>query len=210
MRILCFGAGGLTRELSQFLGKSAEVLELGKAQCDVRDYHAVRSRLDMHRPDFVIGAAGLSDLAVGTSIQEVLDVNLKGAIYVGSAASSFGTPSLLIASTAGMEYPALHPVYGAAKAGVIAWVASAGKRGVQTYCLSPNRMDTPMRDADWPDEDLRTRLSPFSDVCPVIRDIMKAHYPWGANVVVRKVGVTGRVDVFQAPTLTMEGMLDVG
>lgn len=208
MRILCFGAGGLTDAISRSLQfRWDEVLQLSKRQCDVRNFHAVMERVDAHRPDFIIGAAGVSDMALGTNIQEVLDVNLKGAIYVAAAGKSFGTPTLLIGSTAGMQSPEQHPVYGPAKAGVIAHVAAAGKAGQQIYCLSPNRMDTPMREADWPDEDRRTRLHPVKDVVPVIARIIDGQYPWGANVVVRKVGTSGRVDVFQAPTVVMEGML---
>jgi NAD(P)-dependent dehydrogenase (short-subunit alcohol dehydrogenase family) len=189
------------------MGEGAEVLELSKAQCDVRHARGVANRIDRHRPDWIINCAGMSDKAIRARAVDVIDVNLLGAIHVSLAAAAFGKPCILVASTAGMQAPAEHPWYGPAKAGVIAHVAAAGKTGQRIWALSPNRMDTPMRDHDWPDEDFRTRLSPFSDVVPVIDAIIDGQYPVGANVVVRKVGISGRVDVFQAPTVSYEGML---
>jgi NAD(P)-dependent dehydrogenase (short-subunit alcohol dehydrogenase family) len=209
MKVLIFGgAGGLALAFARFRPHGlCDPLLLGRGQCDVRDFMQVMEAVDRHRPDFIVNCAGVSDMRLGVSTQEVIDTNLKGAIYVANVASSFGTPALLIGSTAGMQDPAQHPVYGPAKAGVISHVAVAAKRGQQVYCLSPNRMDTPMREADWPGEDPRTRLMPGSEVVPIMVDIMDGKYAPGANVVVRKVGISGRVDVFQAPTVVMAGLL---
>lgn len=206
MNVLIFGAGDLAAAFSR-TWRDGNVALVGPKHTDVRRYASVCATVVQYQPDFIINCAGLSDRLVGATISEVVDVNLTGAMHVATAAGAYKIPALLVASTAGMQHPADHPWYGPAKAGVIAHVAALGKAGQDIWALSPNRMHTRMREADWPGEDPRTRLDPARDVVPVMADIIERKYPVGANVVVRKVGVSGRVDVFQAPTVEWEGML---
>jgi NAD(P)-dependent dehydrogenase (short-subunit alcohol dehydrogenase family) len=207
VNVLILGGGEFAGHLERVLilhGHTVDVIE--RREMTLTDFRNVLDAVERLLPDFVVCTAGHSDMIVGTSPSEVLHRNLLAPINVATACAAFGIPTLLMASTAGMIPSRHHPWYGPAKAGVIAHVQSMALRGHKIWALSPNRMDTAMRENDWPGEDRATRLDP-RDVAAVALDIIDGHYPSGANVVVRKVGTTGRVDVFQAPTLTYEGML---
>jgi NAD(P)-dependent dehydrogenase (short-subunit alcohol dehydrogenase family) len=204
MRVLVFGAGGLSAALDRALPH--EVIELSQSAVDVRDIVDIHDAIQRYSPGFIINAAGRSEL-IGDTLHEIIAVNLTGAINVAISSRSSKIPCLLVASTAGMQASEHHPWYGPAKAGVIAHVRAVALAGQEVWALSPNRMETKMRQADWPDEDPKSRLDPERDVAPVVGDIIAGRYAPGANVVVRKVGISGRVDVFQAPTVSYEGML---
>lgn len=201
MKILIFGGGDLAdsiyRRLEPF---TDEVKILSKAECDASDYIAVCQSLIEHRPDFVISTAGLSDRIPGVTIRDVVEANLLTAMYVGTAAGAYGLPCILVASTAGMS-PGTHTWYGPAKAGVISFVRAMANSGHKIWVVSPGRMDTKMRQADWPDEDPDTRLD-RRHVAGVISRMINGRYAPGANVVVRKVGYD-RVDIYEeaAPCL---------
>jgi NAD(P)-dependent dehydrogenase (short-subunit alcohol dehydrogenase family) len=200
-----FGGGDLAdsfRIEAERHGDTAKVLS--KESCDVRRFATVVTRIEQYRPDFVVCTAGMSDRIVGARLSEVVAVNLTGALHVAQAAEAYGIPCLLVASTAGIV-PGLHAWYGAAKAGVITYVRSRGAQGSQMYAISPGRMDTAMRDADWPDEDPRTRVDP-GVVAEVMYDIVLGRYAPGANVIVRKVGLE-RVDVYEEPVPCLPSLL---
>ena len=202
MNILIFGGGGLAHALARSTLISAfhDVTILEHSDCDVRDYRAVVEQIEKERPDYIVCTAGVSDRRFGSTLQEVVETNLIGAMHVGQAAAAFGTPCVLVASTAGIS-PGEHKWYGPAKAGVINFARAMGNLGHQVYAVSPGRMNTRMRKDDFPDENPRTQLNP-KRVASVIIDILDGEYAPGANVVVRKVGMT-RVDVYEeaAPCL---------
>jgi NAD(P)-dependent dehydrogenase (short-subunit alcohol dehydrogenase family) len=184
-------------------GLGYEVGEVAKAGCDVRDRKAVDEAIRTLEPNWVINCAGVSDQH-GESAELVCATNLLGAINVTEAMaplSESATASWLnrgvihIASTAGLIAPRRHAYYAASKAGLIRYVESMGAGGFPVWAVSPGRVDTPMRDADWPNEDVTTRLKPFQ-VGVVVSNVIAGHYQKGANVVVRKVG-TDRIDVFE-------------
>lgn len=200
-----FGGGDLAdsfRIEAERHGDAAKVLS--KEYCDVLRFATVVARIEQYGPDFIVCTAGLSDRPVGTPLSEVVGVNLTGALHVGQAAETFGIPAILVASTAGIV-PGQHAWYGAAKAGVITYVRSKGGQGSRIWAVSPGRMDTQMRDADWPDEDPRTRVPPAL-VAEVMYDIVLGRYAPGANVIVRKVGLE-RVDVYEEPVPCLPSLL---
>lgn len=204
-RHLVFGGGDLAdsfRIEAERRGDSAKLLT--KDACDVRRFGTIVTRIEQYRPDFVVCTAGLSDRRIGVPLSDVIATNLTGAINVGQAAEAYGIPCLLVASTAGIV-PGLHAWYGAAKAGVITYVRAKGDAGVQMYAVSPGRMDTQMRDDDWPDEDVRTRVDP-AVVAEVMFDIVEGRYGPGANVIVRKVGLE-RVDVYEEAKACLPSLL---
>jgi len=199
--ILILGGGDFAQHLKRALevwgNRDAVVLE--RRDCDVTRLDEVVDALSGH-PDAVVCTAGLSDRIIGVSIREVLDANLYGPMLVGTVSAAKGIPCLLVASTAGIV-PGKHVWYGPAKAGVINFVRAQATVGARIWALSPGRMDTAMRQADWPDEDRHTRLLP-AEVAIVAVNILNGEYAPGANVVIRKVGLD-RVDIYEdaAPVL---------
>ena len=198
MKTLVFGGGDLGQVYQR--GRN-DIILAPKAACDAADYLSVAGFMEEYRPDRVLCTAGLSDLAAGVTMQEVLDANLVAPMNVGRLAAAFHTPCVLVASTAGIV-PGNHVWYGPAKAGVINYVRAMASYGERIWAVSPGRMDTKMRDIDWPDEDKATRVAPWV-VGIAIDNCFDGDYAPGANVIVRKVGTRGRVDIYEeaAPCL---------
>ena len=69
---------------------------------------------------------------------------------------------------------------------LISLVQSHGFR-YPVWAISPGRVDTPMRDARYPNDTPGSRLSP-ENIGFVVRDIMDGTYASGANVIIRKIG----------------------
>ena len=59
--------------------------------------------------------------------------------------------------------------------------------GHAAYAISPGRVDTVMRERDYPGEDPRTRLDPVV-IGLIVKDILDGRYTPGDNVVVRMRG----------------------
>lgn len=205
LNVLIIGGGDFARHLDRALGfMGHDVTILSKAECDATRGAVVADRMDIHRPEFVVCTAGMSDRLVGATIDEVLASNLKAPMVVGAIAHSLDVPCLLVASTAGIS-PGEHVWYGPAKAGVINFVRAMGNKGARIWALSPGRMDTAMRERDWPGEDPHTRLEPHR-VAAVALDIIDGRYAPGANVVIRKVGLE-RVDVYEDAATVLPSLL---
>lgn len=195
-RAVIFGAGGISGGITVVLANHGyEVGEVSKAGCDVRDRVVLDVAMAEYRPDWVINCAGISDHH-GESAELVVATNLLGAINVTEAALDHGVKGVIhIASIAGLVGKWDHAYYGPSKAGLIRYVEAMGAGGKHVWAVSPGRVNTPLRERDYPGEDPATRLTPFQ-VGVVVLGIVTGHYAPGANVVVRKVG-TERVDVFE-------------
>ena len=186
-RIVIFGAGGISGGITQVMaGLGYEVGEVAKAGCDVRDRKALDVTLRSLQPNWVINCAGISDQH-GETPELVMATNLLGAINVTEAfapqcesatATWMNRGVIHIASTAGLIAPRRHALYAASKAGLIRYVESMGAGGFPVWAVSPGRVDTPLRDADWPNEDVETRLKPFQ-VGVVISNVIAGHYQKG-------------------------------
>jgi hypothetical protein len=196
VRILVFGAGELAREfaLHRPAGQYDMLTLLARGACDAAYKNDVLRAIRINRPDFVINTAGKSDLT-GVSAGQVWRDNYRTVDTVAWACGSI--PSLHLISTAAFG-SIHHPFYGPAKAAALGVVRHRALLGRPIWALSPNRMNTRMRQADWPFEDPRTRLDPATEVVPVMQEIIDGLYAPGAHVVLRKVGVPGRVDKFEA------------
>ena len=201
-RAVIFGRGGISGGITAVLaGLGYEVGEVAKAGCDVRDRKVVDVAISELKPDWVINCAGISDQH-GESAELVLATNLLGAINVTEAALAAGVKGVIhIASIAGLQGKFEHAYYGPSKAGLITYVEAMGAGKQPVWAVSPGRVDTPMRDRDYPMEDKSTRLTPFQ-VGVVVSNVIAGHYSRGANVIVRKVGYD-RVDVYQPPKVVM-------
>ena len=203
MNILVFGAGALAIEFARHrpMGQYNMLTLLSRDACDAADKNAVLEALRINRPDFVICTAGKSDLT-GVGREQVFRDNYQTVDTVAWACSPH-IPSLHLISTAAFGSPH-HPWYGPAKAAALAVVRHRAILGSPIWALSPNRMNTRMRQADWPHEDPATRLDPALDVVPVMQEIIDGRYAPGAHIILRKVGMyPGRVDKWEeaAPML---------
>ncbi len=185
--ILIFGGGGIARGIIDVVG--GEV-----ANADVRSAWMVEKVTEHAQPDIVINCAGISEPStvvhsdVGDWRREI-EVNLLGSYHVAHAAIRHGVKTMIfIASVSGLYGKPNHSGYCASKAGVISLVQSLGMEGHNAYAISPGRVDTAMREKDYPGEDPRTRLSP-SVIGLCVQDILKGGlYEPGDNIVIRKQG----------------------
>ena len=179
---------------------SAEILEA--EECDVREYRQVEAVIQEMQPETVIVTAGVSHPhpIAGSDPEDWADelvTNLLGSYHVAKAAVENGVKNLIfIASVAGMYGKPEHSGYSASKGGVISLVQSLGMEGYNAYAISPGRVDTKMREKDYPGEDPRTRLEPL-EVGTLVQDILNGDYEPGDNIVIRRIGyetVPYRVD----------------
>lgn len=183
--LLIFGGGGIAQGIASVWQGPVGILP--HKNCDVTDKHQVAAALAEHRPRFVVNCAGVSrpDQSV-FGIDDEIRVNLMGSVYVGSFSD---TPTILLASVAGLYGKPNHVGYSASKAGVISVVQSLAAEGRDIWAISPGRVDTPMRQRDYPNDTPGSRLTP-EQVGNVVVDIFRRRlYPSGTNVVIRKEGL---------------------
>jgi len=114
---------------------------------------AIRAALDLWgRLDFVfncagvLGGMGLIETVDEAVVDEVLDINLKGALYVcreaiGAMREGGGGAMVNVASISAWNGSPAFPVYSASKAGVVALTRAvarrAGRYNVRVNCISP-------------------------------------------------------------------------
>lgn len=181
-RVLVFGKGGISEGIREAL-PGHEVIQIPKEVCDVRDLYAVRFQIRHYEPQWVVNCAGVSSPEF---YWDEIETNLTGAINVALASREHAC--ILIASVAGLYGKPGHLGYSASKAGVISVVQSLGF-SQPIYAVSPGRVDTPLRERDYPNDTPGSRLHPYQ-VGLIISQIMDGKYASGTNVVIRKVGLT--------------------
>ncbi len=179
--LLIFGGGDIaTKGIIPVVGGTI-------CSVDVLNTDAIRRAVEDHDPDTVINCAGVSNpgLIVDGHFEAEIMVNLYGAFNV--AACCPGITQVHIASVSGLYGKANHAGYCASKAGVISLVQSLAMEGANAYAISPGRVDTRLRERDYPGEDPRTRLWP-TQVGMVVDTILKGGYLPGDNIIIRKRG----------------------
>jgi len=193
MKILIFGKSDIGEGIKQLY---PDTVNVPKEECDVRDALQVRDTLKKYNPDVIVNCAGISHVQVvkDSNIdhwKEEIDVNLVGSFIVARESVSLNLfrPMIFIASVAGMYGKPEHSGYSASKSGVISFVQSLGLEGYNAYSISPGRVDTKMRENDYPGEDKRTRLSTLQ-VAEVVKECIDGKYEPGDNIVIRKKGFT--------------------
>jgi len=192
MKVLIFGKSDIGEGIKQLY---PDTVNIPKEECDVRDTLQVRNTLKKYKPDVIVNCAGISHVQVvkDSNIdywKEEIDVNLVGSFIVARESINSGVKTMIfIASVAGMYGKPEHSGYSASKSGVISFVQSLGFEGYKAYSVSPGRVDTKMRENDYPGEDKRTRLSTLQ-VAEVVKERIDGKYEPGDNIVIRKKGFT--------------------
>jgi 3-oxoacyl-[acyl-carrier protein] reductase len=191
-RILIFGKSDIGDGIKQIYN---DTFNIPKEECDVRDEKQIRETLLKYKPDIIVNCAGISHVQVvkDSSIdywKEEINVNLIGSYLIAREAINLGvTKMIFIASVAGMYGKPEHSGYSASKSAVISFVQSLGLEGYEAYSISPGRVDTKMREHDYPGEDVRTRLSTLQ-VAEIVKECIDGKYEPGDNIVIRKRGFT--------------------
>ena len=190
MKVLIFGKSDIGEGIKQLYH---DTVNIPKEECDVRDALQVRNTLEKYKPDVIVNCAGISHVQVvkNSNIdywKEEIDVNLTGSFIVARESINSGVKTMIfIASVAGMYGKPEHSGYSASKSGVISFVQSLGFEGYDAYSISPGRVDTKMRENDFPGEDKRTRLSTLQ-VAEIVKECIDGKYKPGDNVIIRKRG----------------------
>lgn len=192
MKILIFGKSDIGEGIKQLY---PDTINVPKEECDVRDIYQISATLAKYKPDVIVNCAGISHVQVvkGSNIdhwKEEIDVNLIGSYLIARASINAKVKKMIfIASVAGMYGKPEHSGYSASKSGVISFVQSLGFEGYDAYSISPGRVDTKMRENDYPGEDKRTRLSTLQ-VAEVVKECIDGKYEPGDNIIIRKRGFT--------------------
>ena len=190
MKVLIFGKSDIGEGIKQLY---LDTVNIPKEECDVRDALQVRNTLEKYKPDVIVNCAGISHVQVvkNSNIdywKEEIEVNLTGSFIVARESINSGVKTMIfIASVAGMYGKPEHSGYSASKSGVISFVQSLGFEGYDAYSISPGRVDTKMRENDFPGEDKRTRLSTLQ-VAEIVKECVDGKYKPGDNVIIRKRG----------------------
>tara|TARA_R110000868_G_scaffold543_5_gene3935 strand:- start:155 stop:811 length:657 start_codon:yes stop_codon:yes gene_type:complete len=190
MKVLIFGKSDIGEGIKQLY---SDTVNIPKEECDVRDALQVRNTLKKYKPDVIVNCAGISHVQVvkDSNIdywKEEIDVNLVGSFIIARESISSGVKTMIfIASVAGMYGKPEHSGYSASKSGVISFVQSLGFEGYDAYSVSPGRVDTKMREKDFPGEDKRTRLSTLQ-VAEIVKECVDGKYKPGDNIIIRKRG----------------------
>ena len=192
MKVLIFGKSDIGEGIKQLY---PDTINVPKEECDVRDYNQICATLEKYKPDVIVNCAGISHVQVvkDSNIklwQEEIEVNLIGSYLIARASINWNVKTMIfIASVAGMYGKPEHSGYSASKSGVISFVQSLGFEGYKAYSVSPGRVDTKMREHDYPGEDKRTRLSTLQ-VAEVVKECIDGKYEPGDNIIIRKRGFT--------------------
>ena len=171
--ILIFGGGDMAEGIADFL-PDCKILE--KTDVDVRDEKQIALAFVNYHPDVVINCAGVSYVqpikrAVSIAWEDEIETNLIGSYHIAKFSVAIGVKKIIfIASVAGKYGKAEHSGYCASKAGVISLIQSLAMEGYNAYAISPGRVDTKMRERDYPGEDVLTRLT-TKQIAQVVRDI---------------------------------------
>ena len=186
------------RSRAESVAKEVEALGHGAGAlvADVTDRAAAASaiadaeeRLDGHL-DVVVNIVGGASWAPLLAVDDEtwdrdFDVNLRHHLYVGQAAARNWVdrerPGALcvVGSISGMFSAARHGAYGAAKAGVLAFVKSAAEEwwphGIRVNAVVPGAVRTPRMEQEWasgatprPADDLLGRLAEPEDIAAAI------------------------------------------
>lgn len=191
MKILVFGGDSDMVPAILELYPKAEIVT--KEVCDVTVPIEIDNALEEFEPEVVINLAGVSNLQPieGSDVfawWDEVETNLVGSYLVARYSIKHGVSKMIfIGSVAGLYGKPDHSGYSASKAGVITLVQSLGMEGHNAYCISPGRVDTKLREKDFPGERKETRLE-TKEIAYLIKDIIEDVYEPGDNIIIRRKG----------------------
>ena len=171
------------------------------SKCDITNYKEVLKTISKEKPDVVVCTAGVSHVSniLESNIdlwEHEINVNLLGSYYVAKACAINNVKTMIfMASVAGLYGKPNHSGYSVSKSGVITLVQSLSMEKYDAYAISAGRVDTKMREKDFPNEDPKTRLS-SKEIGKVVKKILNKKYKSGDNIIIRKRGyrILRRVD----------------
>jgi NAD(P)-dependent dehydrogenase (short-subunit alcohol dehydrogenase family) len=191
MKIVVFGESDIGQGLKKYF---SEVSIIPKEICDIRHVNQILMVLNRYSPDVIINCAGVSNIQPikNSSIEkwrEEMEVNLFGSYLIAQASINFNPKikMIFLASVAGLYGKPNHSGYSSSKSALITLVQSLGMEGYDAFSISPGRVDTKMREKDFPGEDKRTRLS-VDQVAKVIKKCISGKFEPGDNIIIRKKG----------------------
>jgi len=198
MKIIIIGGGDIAEN---GIIPTVGGISIPMIQCDVRDYNQILEIISKENPDVVIYTAGVSHVSslIQSNIidwKHEIDVNLLGSYYVAKASIHNNVKTMIfLASVAGLYGKPNHSGYSVSKSGVITLVQSLAKEGYNAYAISPGRVDTKMREKDFPNEDPKTRLS-SKEIGKIVKEILNNKHNPGDNIIIRKRGyrILRRID----------------
>lgn len=194
MVVLIFGGDSDMAAPIEGVLVNAIVYRLSEIECDVTSPLEVSDAIETYKPDVVINLAGVSNLQPIKGSDhfawwDEVEVNLVGSYLVAKYAVEAGVDKMIfIGSVAGKYGKPNHSGYCASKAGVISLVQSLGMEGYKAYAISPGRVDTKLREKDFPGERKETRLMPI-EIANLVKEIIEGKYEPGDNLIIRRKGV---------------------
>jgi len=190
-RIIIFGESDIGIAIKSIY-PTTEIIS--KEECDIRNPSDINKVLNKYKPTVVVNCAGVSNIQKVSNSdivkwREEIEVNLIGSYYIARETIKFNSkiPMIFLASVAGMYGKPNHSGYSSSKSGLISLVQSLAMEGIEAYAISPGRVNTKMREKDFPGEDVRTRLS-TTEVALVVKRCLNGDFAPGDNIVIRKRG----------------------
>src|SRR5258705_107488 len=99
MRVTIFGATGLLGNALMREWRGDEVTGLGSRDADIRSYDQVAAAIQKHRPEWVVLAAGYTDVdGCETNRDLAFDVNCQGAVNVAKATAQAGARLIFLST----------------------------------------------------------------------------------------------------------------
>ena len=196
MNFVNYGGGEIwsgIESLLLYLGHAT--VSYSKKVYDVRNSISVDSAFN---PDWIIYTAGVSHIQsiIGCDLDKIREEFLVNAIGLCNVLQTTSCKNVIaITSVAGLYGKPNHAGYSASKMALRSIIQSLSREHYNAYGIAPGRVDTLMREHDYPGEDKRTRLS-IQQVAMVVKEILDGKYKSGDNIVIRKRGyrVLRRVD----------------
>lgn len=179
--IIFGGSQGIGSAIQNILKESGCEVRLATRStgCDIRYIEQVQQAMqnaatDMNGMDFVINTAGfLSKESLheqaGQTIDELVSINLTGAIYISKCSHDHLTKSkgmlLHFGSSSYTRGRAQYTPYSASKAGIVNLTQGLADEwlteGIKVNCVVPGRTDTAMRRNNFENEEACTLLNPY-------------------------------------------------
>jgi ribitol-5-phosphate 2-dehydrogenase (NADP+) / D-ribitol-5-phosphate cytidylyltransferase len=188
-----YGIGKAISDLCKMHGAQVFAFSRNDGGVDVRDANGVASALgsvytQAGRIDAIVNTAGILIRKPLTSmsaqeINDILDVNLKGAVNVAFAAKNYLRDSrgclLNFTSSSYTRGRAFYALYSATKCSVVNLTQALSEEwfsdGIRVNCINPERTRTPMRTLNFGEEPPESLLDPATVARAALTTITSSH-----------------------------------